>query len=364
MTSRENHFVPQFYLRNFSSDGRCVNLFNFKLGHAIMGASIKHQCSRRNFYGFAPELESALAGLEAATANVVRKIRVARALPAHGSPDWQTLLTFIVFQKLRTTNAGRMDDVMTDYFAKVWLEGNPELKHIDPNSFEMRNVYPVAIPLSVAGDLISVAGDLRLHLFVSDSGRKFLTSDDPVVAHNQYCEGINYRGVTGWNCRGLQIFWPISPVELLLLFDPVVYKVDRSHKGQHVTRLATSEDVDQMNALQILNAHHNVYLGDCEAVRECLALTSRRTSTRHAFVETEGVANVEGGTSSLVHTFSPLLPVKLSVSSVSIRKSAKQVPLFVRSDLYRNVVESSAKDFPGYGSAPAGPYAVKRIIRK
>jgi hypothetical protein len=65
MVGREHHFVPQFYLRNFSSDGRRINLFNFKLGRAVMGTSIKHQCSKHNFYGFAPDLEKALGGLRA-----------------------------------------------------------------------------------------------------------------------------------------------------------------------------------------------------------------------------------------------------------------------------------------------------------
>src|SRR5260221_12562315 len=110
MVGHEHHFVPQFYLRNFSADGRGVNLFNFKRSRAVVGASIKHQCSKHNFYGFAPDLEKALGELEGATADVVRNIRASRTLPVPGSDDWQTLLTFIVFQKLRTTNAGRMDD--------------------------------------------------------------------------------------------------------------------------------------------------------------------------------------------------------------------------------------------------------------
>jgi hypothetical protein len=365
MVGREHHFVPQFYLRNFSSDGRRINLFNFKLGRAVMGTSIKHQCSKHNFYGFAPDLEKALGELEGATAEVIRNIRASRVLPLSGSVDWQALLTFIVFQKLRTTNAGRLDDAMTDYFAKLWIERNPELKDIDPNSFEMRNVYPVAIPLSVAGEMVPAAADLQIHLLVNDSSCAFVTSDDPVVDHNQYCEGINYQGVTGWNSRGLQVFWPISPAELIVLFDPMVYKVGRSHRGEQATAVSLVADAEQLNALQMLNAHQNVYFAGGDAVPQCLAFGPRRPKTRHAFVETDEVPNAEGGTSSLVHTFSPLLPIKLNVSAISIRKKAKQVPLHTRSGLYRQAIDRPAGESArGFGATPAGPYRVKRTIRK
>ena len=77
-------------------------------------------------------------------------------MPVPGSDDRQTLLTFTVFQNLRTTNAGRMDDAMTDSLAKLRIEGNPDLTCIDPSSFEIRNqsmqidqidrVAPTAIP--------------------------------------------------------------------------------------------------------------------------------------------------------------------------------------------------------------------------
>jgi hypothetical protein len=199
---------------------------------------------------------------------------------------------------------------------------------------------------------------------VNVSGCDLVTSDDPVVAHNQYCEGINYQGVTGWACRGLQVFWSISPKELIVLFDPVIYKMGRSHRGEQVTLLSAGTDAEQLNALQILNAHHNVYFAGGDAVRQCLAIGPRRPKTRHAFVETDEVPNAEGGTSSLVHTFSPLLPIRLTVSAISLRKKGKAVPLHERSAIHREVVEQLPEVPRRYGTTPAGPYRAKRTIRK
>ena len=161
---RENHLVPQFYLRYFSSAPKRTNLFNFSRQRMIPGASIKHQCSRRNFYEFAPKLEDTFAELEANAAGVIRRIDANDHLPDANSDDWLSLLAFIVFQKLRTSNAARSDDAVTEYLGRLVMEGHPKLADIDPNSVKLRSVYSVAMPLSVAGEILPLAADLEAHL--------------------------------------------------------------------------------------------------------------------------------------------------------------------------------------------------------
>ena len=80
------------------------------------------------------------------------------------------------------------------------MENHPSLADIDPDSVKLTNVYSVPAPLSVAREILPVAADLQAHLFVNTTAREFITSDDPVILHNQYCEGIAYQGVKGWNC--------------------------------------------------------------------------------------------------------------------------------------------------------------------
>ncbi|HEC13310.1 MAG TPA: DUF4238 domain-containing protein [Acidiferrobacteraceae bacterium] len=366
--NREHHFVPQFYLRYFSDDGMRINLFNFARDKVISNASIKHQCSKHKFYDFAPELEQAFSGLEGEAAGVIRNIQSSGVLPTHGSHEWLSLLGFIIFQKLRTTSMGHKHDAMTDYFAKLWLENNPKFDHIDPDSFEMRNIYPVAIPLSIAGEMIPVAEDLRMHLMDNCTSLEYITSDDPVVAHNHYCEGIDYRGVTGWNCCGLQVFWPISPTKLLLLFDPAVYKVGSSHKRKAVTNITNEHDISQLNSLQILNARNNIYFAGThpqnKTIKQCRNLSSKRPNERMTFVETEGVEIGNGETSSLLHSYEPLLPLKLSVSSITIRKRARKIPLHTRSAMNRKPIERSEEERAAYGLMPSRRYPVKKITRK
>lgn len=365
--SRENHFVPKFYLKYFSKDGKQINLFNFSRAKTIRGVSIKHQCSRHNFYDFAPKLEEAFSKLEADAASAVARIKSASALPGAGSPDWISLIGFIVFQKMRTLRAGDTSDAGTDYFSKLMLEGRPELAGLDLNGVEFRHIYPVALPLSIAGEMIPVIADLQMHLFVNATRRELITSDDPVVAHNQYCEGISYRGVLGFACRGLQLFWPLSPQHLLLLYDRDVYKVGRSDHGIYVTNVRSEREIAQLNALQILNAHENVYFmeggehGNVEA--HCVDMSRRRPKARMVFVETESIPdNATGGESALVHQYEPLLPWRLTVSSIRVRKVAEAVPLHSRGSMYRS--SRGPGPVAGGSDIPSGRYSVKKITRK
>lgn len=365
--SHNNHFVPRFYLEYFSEDGKRINLFNFARGKAIYRVGIRHQCALHNFYDFAPDLEEAFAKLEGQVASIIARVKTDSAPPASGSADWMALASFIVFQKLRTARAGHKSDAATDYLSKLMLEGKPEVAGIDLDEIEIGELYPAAIPLSVAADMIPAVADLDMHLFVNKTGWELITSDDPVVAHNQYCEGITHQGVTGFSCHGLQLFWPLSPEHLLVLSDRDVYRVGRADHGIGVTTISAESDIAQLNALQILNAHENVYYRGSGAndriETQCVGLLKDRPRSRMVFVETESVPDsVDGGESALLHQYEPLLPWRLTVNAIRIRRGAVAVPLRVRANMYRGVAvrEPSA----GGRDMPPGRYRVKKTTRK
>lgn len=258
-----------------------------------------------------------------------------------------------------------MADAMTDYVGKLWLEGTEYEE--EARKLKIENVYPVAIPMSLVGSVLPIAEDLRMHLLVNETDREFITSDDPVVLHNQYCEGITWQGVSGWNATGLQIFFPLSPTQLVVLFDADTYKLGRSHRGETVTRLTNERDIAQLNSLQILNAHHNVYFaGFCgagKAISECRELARRRPKTRTTFVETEAKETDDPETSgSILHMYEPLLPVRLTVSKLAVRRDRKRIALHSRANMYRKVIPKTDEQRAAYGKPPAGGrYAVKKI---
>ncbi|MDE0040318.1 MAG: DUF4238 domain-containing protein [Gammaproteobacteria bacterium] len=364
---RENHLVPQFYLRYFSSAPKRTNLYNFSRQRLITDASIKHQCSRHNFYEFAPNLENSFADLEAQAARVIREVEAAGHLPDAESADWRSLLGFIVFQKLRTSNAAKSNDAVTEFLGRLVMESHPELADLDPDNVKLRNVYSVAMPLSAAAVIMPLALHLRAHLFINTTSRELITSDDPVVLHNQYCQGITDNGVNGWNCAGLQAFWPISPRKLIILYDRDVYDVPESSPGSRASRLAREFDVAQLNSLQILNAHHNVYFagrsGFKKVIAQCSDLSHRRPKTRATFVETEAVEHPDGTSRAILHSFEPLLPLTLRMSKIRVNKQMLKIPLHDRAQMYRMRLPPQ----PWHRTPPddmrAGLYRVKRTTR-
>jgi len=353
MQGSEHHFVPQFYLRAFSLDGRSVSCFNFARERWVKQASIKHQCARHNFHAFAPRLEKQLSILEARAASTMRIIREHRTLPLLDSQHWEWLLTYLIYQKCRTPRATQMLTKMTDYFRETLGEAAPP-------AGELVDEHPVAVTLKVAGDILPVARDLEMHLVCNDTATEFITSDDPVVVHNQFCEGVKHTGTLGWNCRGFQAFLPLSPKELLVLFDTAVYRVGESHKGVRTTHARSEHDIEIFNALQILNADENAYFantrGDGKAAQQCWALAKRRQPNRLTIIETERVKETDSRDSAIIGHFEGLLPIHLETSVISVQKRAKQIPLDQRARMYRNLR-------PSPNAAPPPPRSRRETVR-
>jgi hypothetical protein len=98
--NKNQHFVPQFYLRNFAADQeqRSVNLFNIARARAIHRASIKNQCSRDYWHGSDdPIFEESVKGLEGIGAAAIRG-----CIQTNRIHQLRTLKTFVMFQLGRT----------------------------------------------------------------------------------------------------------------------------------------------------------------------------------------------------------------------------------------------------------------------
>jgi hypothetical protein len=368
-----DHYVPQFYFRNFSPgwpDGRAgspeegsIRLINLARRKFIPTASIKGQCKKAGFHDYKLGLEAALGQLEGLAASAIRGVIEADAPPELRSPDHQALAAFTAIQRSRTFSAAENADKMADRMFKVAYEPEAKLEGIELSHYEIRSLHPVAIPLSVAAQLAPIAMQLGLHVFVNETSEEFVTSDNPAITHNQYCEGIDYRGVLGWNCAGIQILLPVSPRHLVLLYDTKVYAVGAKH-DRGASRIVDVADIRNLNAFQIVTARENVYFRNDAMVGPLLAqierLESRRRRKRHITVQTSPVANGDG-TSELVHQFERTLPLKFCVGSVRIKRSMRRISVDQRAAMVR-APEPSAGTRPAAGTGSTLRYNAKRTF--
>jgi hypothetical protein len=365
-----DHYVSQFYFSNFSPDpldeepvrpkrGR-IRLINLLRRKFVPNASIKGQCKKAGFHDYAPGLEFALGLLEGLASSAIRDLIKENMPPEPWSPGHQALADFTVIQRSRTLGAAENAEKMAARMFKVAYEEEAECRGVDPWQYGIRSRYPVAIPLSVAAQRAPIAMQLGLHVFVNETPEEIITNDNPVIAHNQFCEGINYRGVLGWNCAGIQIFLPVSPRHLLLLYDAQVYALDTKH-GCRTSRIVDVAEIRTINAFQIVTARENIYFRDAAMAAPLLAQIERlasRRNKRNITVQSLPVADCDG-TSELIHQFERMVPLKLSLRSIGIKRSVRRISLDRRASMARSR-GPSARLGPGAG-APLR-YAARRAF--
>ncbi|MFM6271492.1 MAG: DUF4238 domain-containing protein, partial [Dolichospermum sp.] len=134
--SKNHHYVPQFYLRLFSTDKKSISLLNKKRNAIIKGAPIKGQCALENFHGWHEDVENHIARIEGESAPVIQRIAGTGLLPPQGSDDHLRLALFVALQMGRTQSIAKENDAMTDRFVKKMMEGDPNLRDVDLNRFK------------------------------------------------------------------------------------------------------------------------------------------------------------------------------------------------------------------------------------
>jgi len=333
---------------------RSIRLINIARRKFVPHASIRGECKKAGFHDYKIGLEAALSQLETLAASAIRNVIDSGVPPSPRSRDHEVLAVFIAIQRSRTLRAAEVADKMADRMLKVAYETALRLDGIELSNFEIRSDYPVAIPLKVAAQYAPIAMQLGMHVFVNETQEDFITCDNPVAAHNQYCEGIDHVGVLGWNCSGIQIFLPISPHHLILLYDTEVYAVGDKY-GVRASGITSIKDIRTLNQLQILSARENIYFGNCAMAGSLLdqvqQLAPRLRRKRQITVQSKPVPNGEG-TSELIHQFERLLPTKLSLTSIRIKRNARRVAVDRRASLVRAAVRSNTQYFAAPGSSP------------
>lgn len=346
---RRHHFVPRFYLATFSSAPRRINILNLKRSQLILEASLRDQCYAHRLYGVDDAIEDTLAEFEGVSAKLFRTIRDRRLIPGGGTAERDVLMQFIGLQLARTTAAQANAMDTSRLMADVAFDGSP------PDWYDLSSADAMRLTLSMGPMMAATIRDLSATLILSCPGHSFATSDNPAFRYNSYCEGITDSGVTGTQCRGLQIFLPVSPQLLLYLFDAAVYKLARSSR-HFVT--ATPEDMDDLNRIQLVGAHENVYF-DTPALGSSLL---RSASTVQSIRQVIGpritkAVDVEDDRSELLHQYTPMPQLQLKLSFVSIRSNALRVPLFERVRQMRGPYKVRHRD-----TDPSG--AVRRFVVK
>ena len=362
MSSNKNqHFVPRHYLRRFcfdrdeNNEGTRTRILMIKDGTYIPKAGIKGQCAKPYFYHTDPGFENILTELEGKAEEYFKKITDERWLPSDG-PTKNDLLTVLNIMRSRTEMFADQTVKLPETAAlegfRTYLEANDKhefLESLPDLRIRFRN-WPVQGVLMGLTN-VTLLSDLQIKLLSAPSGIHFLTSDHPVVMLNQaFVNVIRNRSVSGLAMRGLQLFLPLSPDLLMLAFDPICYRVGQPNRK--LIQINRREDVELINALQVLNGNQCLYFRDEEdepEFRNLLFKFRNRRPNPENLIEKREIK--ESGKKGLyIITHAPTVPLPGIWSFCKIRRQVSSRDFVVRDPNTCRLHEESMKECREHGA--------------
>ena len=328
MSKRKNqHFVPQFYLRNFSNngDGKTINLFNPTKELFVCGVPIKNQSSKNFFYGKDGRVEEGLSQIENILAPKIAEITKTNNLPRKFSDEHIAILIFMILNDLR--NPTHIEQIKA--YSKL---ANREFGLENPQDVLPETTHEAAVELAFSNydQVLRTCMDLDFKLLINNTSSSLLTCDFPSIKYNQFLEKKTmYGSITGYATVGLQILLPINSEKCLLFFDPAIYKVGNK---KDLSIQLTNEDVDQINTLQILNCWQNTYFNEKveESYVRKIHEKSKRfkkanelNATSHGVIREKQVRDNE----QIIHFRSTDLLIKLKLSKIKLTRRANNTDL-------------------------------------
>lgn len=252
------HYVPKFYLRNFSDSEKAIASFNITNAKYIENASIRNMCQKNNFYGADNRVEDFFSeDIEGKAASIIKQIIQTSVIPRE-MEDYVHLLMFILVTEARNIKMNDSVNNMADFLSKAAISKNPEFKDIDLHSFKVNLDNGILMMIKAAIEMTPIISDLEAVVITENSNsRKFLASDNPVIRYNHFYLSRNYPGGFGLGTRGLMLFFPLSHEKCLLLYDNKVYNIPQLQKNELI--LNRARDIDVINQLIYLNSYNNIF---------------------------------------------------------------------------------------------------------
>ncbi len=343
------HYVPQFYIKQFSTDKKRICLLRIKDGKIITGASILGQCKKRNIYG-SEELEKSFALIEGKHSKAIRTIlQVAwnESAPLWSEQDYMCFLQSLLFQRARTVHqAEKVAPALENTLLQLFKESLEEkddadiIKEIDDGciSISEKMCATVGRNIQAALECVPLILDLDIHLLLNKTELPFIFSDAPVIFINTYLHNIKTRGTLGLQLPGFQIFWPLDSRTMVMLLDGTKY--EGPYKNRLRYDITTERDVTQINALQLHNSMDTIYFGvaSCTKYVANLWRTHRSTIKMPIFeYHTRRDLLIDGHLTEhpILHVFEPQLNYMPDISFLKCEPvSARQYhPSFRRPDI-------------------------------
>lgn len=264
---RKHHYLPQFYLRGFSTDQRSLFQIEKATGRHYQ-SQIKDTAAIRDFHEIDADgiddpyrLEKSLAERESELADT---LRVFLADGTSNKPALAGVIRLLSMLRMRVPavkqHIERSLSSMIRVSAKI-LEQSGRLPQpppgleddlrIDNLNISVTNWKCMEFMFGMAEDedILNIFTRMRATLYRCSSGQLFVTSDQPVALFHPTPGSTNSYGV-GPAIKEVEITLPLTSSSLL--------KLDHE-PGQHLETLATPDEVKEFNRRTIIMAQSYIF---------------------------------------------------------------------------------------------------------
>jgi len=279
------------HLKHFAIDGK---IYTYDKGTMKIDLkSIKNVAVGEWFYDEDNSIENILSKSESKVARIFSRIIKTKQIDNLSIEERKNLNEFMVLQDVRTPNSrnqfemiyneslkvfinairdGKMDEsLLPDGMPKqLWNDMPPPKENFinflqmlkeNPNYFmefnkdsAQRSTNMILRGILPSG--IELFSKLKLRLFKNSSTTDFFTSDHPLCRYNHYMMDslghITIEGI-GYNSKGIQFFYPLTPKLCLVFEDAMTYDMFED------VSIVDHEFVDFVNARLIQNSKQWIY---------------------------------------------------------------------------------------------------------
>jgi hypothetical protein len=256
---RKHHYLPQFYLLGFSTDGRSIYQIE-KHGLRAYTCSIRDAAAIRDYHKLddphfvdANATEKRLAHVEAQLARALaRVIQVGVATPeTHALLIQLVALLQVRVPAFKARIEAFLQQVVCSVGRPPIPEGLEDVLRMENLSIEILNWKCLEFMFNLAGErrILDILGTMKPSLLRAPGGVVFLTSDQPVARYHPTASPTDAYG-TGPVDVAAEISVPLSSHTLLLLSWPTNPPNDR---------VATSDEVAEFNRRTVVMADSLVF---------------------------------------------------------------------------------------------------------
>ena len=231
---RIQHYVPRFYLRNFSKlQGKnyIINCFD-KSELRKFSTNISNIGCQKYFYDIDKDtyqlVEKKLSEYEKEFSRIYNKLVERKTLTCLNWKEKEVIAHFVATQEIRTREMKEMFRSIAKEL-KRWLSNKPLQKDLERQLEEiqtekrLKSIHVEFLVETLLGksELVDIILQMRWVLGESYLKMPFWTSDHPVSRFNPI--DLKPYGNLGLLSRGIQVFFPLTPHLILIFCDPVEY---------------------------------------------------------------------------------------------------------------------------------------------